>query len=173
MAPTITKSTLALLGLGWLATASALSSGTFTWADSTQQCGVSFPFRLAATITASGVSADLAFCTTRRMMLTKADIQRDHLQWLSAMDARARVSRSIPPGTLRPALTARRPISGQPIYWDITAPPRYDPARSVDAQVCLPCTARLTELCTCVNGLSVVDPPAAIFGHRLHRLHAG
>lgn len=27
-------------------------------------------------------------------------------------------------------------MNGQPIYWDITAPPRYDPSRSVDAQVC-------------------------------------
>lgn len=28
-----------------------------------------------------------------------------------------------------------RPINGQPIYWNISAPPRYDPIRSVTAQV--------------------------------------
>jgi hypothetical protein len=31
------------------------------------------------------------------------------------------------------------PINGQPIYWDIAAPPRYDPSKSVNALVCQSC----------------------------------
>lgn len=47
-----------------------------------------------------------------------------------------------------------RPINGQPIYWNVDAPPRYDPARSVVARVSRPHIFR-NETLECPSPLSL------------------
>lgn len=72
-------------------------------------------------------------------MLIDADLQCQHLQRYASLDSGACVSSPVSLAPM-PTLEAEwdySPINGQPIYWDITAPPRYDPVRSVDAQVSL------------------------------------